>query len=176
MPGRGRPLKTREQKLLSKTFRVDRDKPTVQGSVIVELPSSPVPLSEIAFQYYSGVGKQLVNLGILNETDLTDLETFAYSYGEFWRLDAEQKAVDQERKELDVSVKEARDNRDKDEYRLLAEDYARKTRDSKQISQQKREFLNTALKLSARFGLNPIDRQKLSIAPPTEEIDPFAEE
>jgi phage terminase small subunit len=176
MAGRGRPAKTREQKLLSKTFRLDRDKPTIQGSIITELPSSPVPLSEIAYQYYSGVGRQLINIGILNETDLTDLETFAYSYGEFWRLDSEQKVIDQERRELDILVKEARDNRDKEEYRILSDDYARKTRDSKQCAQQKREFLNTALKLSARLGLNPIDRQKLSIAPPTEEIDPFAEE
>jgi len=175
MPGRGRPRKTREQKLTDGTFQPCRDRPTVQGEVIESLPDPPVPMTNIAYQYYKGIGNQLISLGILNTTDLTDLETYANQYGEYWRLDDKYKVLEKELKELDERVKDALRELDKSSYRMLNEDYRRKFADYKEANKQKRECLNTALKMSSRFGLNPIDRQKLSIAPPTDELDPFAE-
>lgn len=174
--GRGRPRKLREQKLLSGTLQPCRDKPTVNGELISELPQSSVPMSDIAFEYYNGIGLQLINLGVLNQTDLTDLELLAYEYGTFWLHENKQQRLEKELENINKEIDIAFNKGDDSGGRNLMAKHKRIFDEYKVSIRQRNTSLEKASKMSARFGLNPVDRQKLSIAPPQVEKDPFADE
>ena len=172
----GRNKKLREQKMLEGTYRVDRDKPTFNGELVKSLPEASAPMSDKAFSYYSSIGSRLIALGVLNDSDLQELEIMSYEFGKFWKCEEDMIRLENEiqtlGKDIDIAVDEMES---RETIREIKDKYKRKQEELKHTTKQRNLSLNKATAMSSKFGMNPIDRQKLAAKPPEVEIDPFAE-
>ena len=173
----GRPRKLREQKMLENTYRADRDKPTFNGEVISKLPQAvEVPLSDKAFSYYKGVGNRLIAMGVLNDSDLPELELMAYEFGTFWEHEEKRIKLESQIEALGDDIDIAVQNMEsKETIRELKDKYKRKHEELRHSMRQRNLSLNKATSMSSKFGMNPIDRQKLAVSAPDVELDPFAD-
>ena len=172
----GRNRKLREQKMLEGTYQPCRDKPTFNGELVKTLPDASAPMSNKAFDYYNGIGSRLIALGVLNDTDLQELELMAYEFGTFWEHEEKRIKLENQINVLGDDIDLAVQNMEsKDTIRELKDKYKRKQEELKHSTKQRNLSLNKATAMSSKFGMNPIDRQKLAAKPPEVEIDPFAE-
>ena len=174
---------TNEQKILKGTFKPYLARSTAHsGNPLKELPEPILPMSDAAAMYYQSIGQGCINMGILEPADLDELELCCYEFGVYWEFEDERKKIKKEinkaKKEFKELESQELENGKPDLYLLrykqsLINDL---TKSYKIALSQRNTSFTSAVKMSAKFGLNPVDRQKLSVTPPQIENDPFAEE
>mgnify|MGYP000176867838 CR=1 FL=1 len=173
---------TNEQKMLKGTFKPYLARETAHsGEPLKELPDPVLPMNDAAASYYNSIGQSCINMGILEPADLDELELCAYEFGTYWEYEDERKRLKLELKKAKEDFKELEkeqiESGNPDLYLLrfkqsLISDMLKSYKIA--LSQRNTSF-TSAVKMSAKFGLNPTDRQKLPSKPPEVEIDPFAE-
>ena len=77
----GRPRKPVEEKLLSGTFRKDREPPPDLSAPLEKLPPAPVRLSRPAQAAWKRIGAAAIQIGSLRRSDLEGLELVAAALG-----------------------------------------------------------------------------------------------
>ena len=173
---------TNEQKMLKGTFKPYLARETAHsGEPLKNLPEPVFPMNDAAALYYNSIGQSCINMGILEPADLSELELCAYEFGVYWeyederiklkaQLEREQVAFDklqsEELKKVDPDLQLLR-------YKQMTLDATMKR--YKAVLSQRNTSFSSALKLSAKFGVNPTDRQKMETKDLQIVEDPFAD-
>jgi P27 family predicted phage terminase small subunit len=167
MPGNansGRNKKPTVMKVLEGTYRKDRANLNEPKIKEVKIPPAPhVKLNQWGMEEWKRLTVQLIGIGVLAETDITQLSALCYEWGEFV--------------ECGENIKEIKDVDDKfpmpeltPEQRL--ELMRIKYMAGKNQEKLRKEHLEAYNKLAQQFGLSPSSRAKVN-APAKEEKDEF---
>lgn len=174
---------TNEQKMLKGTFKPYLARETAHsGEPIKVLPDPVLPMSDAAAMYYNSIGQSCINMGILEPADLDELELCCYEFGTYWEYEDERKKLKQEIRKAKKEFKELENQElESKEPNLYLLRYKQSLindllKSYKMALSQRNTSFTSAVKMSAKFGLNPVDRQKLSAKPMEVESDPFADE
>lgn len=146
----GRPAKTDEQKILEGTFRHDRANNNRPQFSIVANATPPVELDARALDEWHFITTELKNIGILQSVDMFAIAAYCIEMSTYWRCQAKLKNG------LTYMTPTGQ-RKPKPEYAMAA------------------QSLNAAMKIAARFGFTPADRQKLTIPKKETKKDPLAE-
>lgn len=173
---------TNEQKILNGTFKPYLSRNTAHsGEPLKVLPDPILPMSDAAAMYYNSIGQNCINMGILEPADLEELELCCYEFGTYWEYEDERKKLKQEISKANREFKKLEDEElDSGSPNLYLLRYKQSLindllKSYKMALSQRNTSFTSAVKMSAKFGINPVDRQKLSASPMEVESDPLSE-
>jgi len=152
MGRRGRKPLPRQLKLLRGTLRPGRDHGELPGEPLRRLPKAPARLGKAAQRYWRELGRPLVRLGVLRDTDLVLFEMLCDWLGRAEEIRAELNALPP------------------------SERYLLKTRGGRihPLLKALQHVEAEAGKLAVEFGLTPGSRQRLPAATPGPDEDLLA--
>jgi len=179
----GRLPTTNEDKIHKGTFRpyLSRETPH-SGDPLSELPDPTLPMTDAAVLYYQSIGQSCINMQTLEPADLAELELCAYEFGVYWEYEDERIKV---KRDIKASMKELAEFEEKELATGMPDMYLlrykqsivnEKNKQYKIILAQRNASFTSAVKMSTKFGVNPVDRQRLNVKPKRIENDPFADE
>lgn len=163
-------------KIRNGTYRPDRDRNVPKGQELILLPSDTnTPLNDIGMSYFTRIGSFAISMGILESQDLDALEDLAYNWQERWQI--ESKIKQEEDREIELIKKLESDDvqLDKVYYHQCSNLLNHTQKKISTLHRRSKSIYDNIQKGMSRFGLNPIDRQKLEIDKLVIESDPLDE-
>lgn len=161
MPSGGHNRKPKELKILQGTFRNGRNpKNEPDPDKIDMMPKPPSYLNKWAKRAWKELSKKLIDLGVLTIADLTVFEMMCFQYGLYRELD--------DRIRMYVTDRSTGKRR----RRTYSEYFAGQNSQTIPEYTALKNSVNTFNTLAQKFGLNPVDRNRIDLPAPEEGVDP----